>query len=343
MPAPVAVQLICPGLFGPIGLRREDLPATPTIDRLLARAVARTASHADPVAAMLHAFGVSAPAGMDLPSAPICLLADDPRRASSGFWFHADPVYLRPDRDQVLLFAGPSLELRRDEADALVLAFNAHFAADGLELIAPDPGRWYLRVPGPASLVTCPTHAVNRRPINPYLPSGSDSRRWIAWINEAQMLFHGNPINLARERAGRPTIGGIWPWGGGVLPPVGAGPALVIGDQALAVGLARAANSRLLPLDRAESVVGLELPESTLIFWDRLWSAQEDDDTGSWLEALNRLEVLAASLTRALAVGHLGQLVLAVGGNSFELMRAFRYKFWRRYGNLEKRIELIGN
>jgi hypothetical protein len=318
------------------------MPATPAIDRFLARAVDRRAAHADPVAAMLHAFGVSAPAGMDFPSAPICLLADDPDRASEGYWFHADPAYLRADRDQVLLFAGPSLDLRRGEADALVQVFNSHFAADGLELIAPHPARWYLRVTSPPSLMTCPIHAVNRRPINSYLPSGSDARRWIAWINEAQMLFHGHPVNLAREREGRPTIGGIWPWGGATLPSVSGGPALVVGDHVLSVGLARAANSRLMPLDSAGELMALDLPESTLIFWDRLWCSLEDDDSGSWLDALPGLETLVVALGRALAARHMTQLVLTVGGDRFELTRADTYKFWRRRGKLEKRLDSIG-
>lgn len=142
------LTLICPGLFGPIDPRSRGLAPTPALDRLLSRADGAAAGPRDPLETLAGAFGLVRTPGADLPSAALCLLADAPDLDPSGFWFHADPVHLRPDRDRLLLFGGPALGVHEDEAAALAQSFNAHFAADGLALAAPRPDRWYLRVPG---------------------------------------------------------------------------------------------------------------------------------------------------------------------------------------------------
>ncbi|MCZ7655242.1 MAG: hypothetical protein M5R42_14705 [Rhodocyclaceae bacterium] len=51
------------------------------------------------------------------------------------------------------------------------------------------------------------------RTIEPFLPQGDDAREWRRFINEAQVLLHNHPINMAREAEGRPTVNSLWPWG----------------------------------------------------------------------------------------------------------------------------------
>lgn len=336
-----AVQVIAPGLFGPVAATRDSLPATPTLDRLLARAGCAPATSSDPDALLMAAFGISLPADATVPSAALSLWADDPRQPPEGYWLHADPIHLRPDRDQLLLFAGPSLQLSRDEADALVQAFNRHFHEDALVLHAPRPGRWYLHVPAAPLLTTRSVHAVNRRAMDRYLPVGADARRWIAWINEAQMLFYGHPVNEAREREGRPAISGVWTWGGGTLPRLSGGTGLVIADHPLAVGLARAAGSRRLPLDEANSLLDLQRPERTLVYWDELAQSLEEGDARQWSRELDRFEELASRLSQGLTSKGIGRLSLAVDGQTFELTGTDLRKFWRNAPALRKRLELI--
>jgi hypothetical protein len=239
-------------------------------------------------------------------------------------------VHLRPDRDRLLLFAGPSLGVRADEAESLTESFNAHFAGDGLRLSAAEPSAWYLRVPLGAGLRTRPLHRVVGRPIDAHLPQGPDAKAWARWQNEAQMLFFSHPVNEARERLGRPVISGVWPWGGGVLPELTQGPDLTVADHPLAQGLAGASGGRSLGLDGwcpSRGGPGASL----LVFWDRLWWPMLEGDAPAWNRALAALEILMADLLGTLRSGGIRSLTVDDGEEwRFALSPGDLRRPWRR-------------
>ena len=330
------VHLICPGLFGLPCPDPRALPQTPSLDRFLARADQKESPPRDPLETLAAQFGVRARPGGDLPSAALCLLAEAPDQARAGCWFHADPVHLRADRDRLLLFGGPSLAVTDAEAAALVSAFNAHFEAEGLVLMAPGPNRWYLRVPTVPRLRTQRMHRVSGRPLDAARLTGPEAGDWNRWQNEAQMLFHQHPVNQAREAAGLPGISGVWTWGGGVLPQVPGGPDLLAADHPLGLGLAGAMCGRRLALSelgQSPSIWQALAPESVLIFWDRLWWLALAADSDAWCAALMELEVLIAGLTADLAAGRIRSLVLDDGERwGFGLTAWGLRRFWRRGG-----------
>lgn len=337
------LSLLCPGLFGPLDLSPGHLVSTPVLDRLLARAEGGTTEPRDPLETLAAAFGVSPSAGGDLPSAPLCLVGEGLPPDPSECWYHADPVHLRPDRDRLLLFAGPDLAIHPEESEALVAAFNRHFGGDGLHLVATHPDLWYLRTDRPPALRTRPLHAVLGRALDAGMPTGPNAGPWTRWQTEAQMLFFGHPVNRERERLGRPTLGGLWTWGGGQLPRVTAGPALTFADHPLAVGLARSAGQVLRGLDALESgdpLAGAPAgSEEMLVFWDRLWWPALSGDEGAWISELERLEELAAALLAGLAAGRLGLLRIDDGSSyRFTLTRKGLRRFWRRRGGLAARL-----
>lgn len=327
------LELICPGLFGPIDLSADGQIATTAIDRLLSRADGGATQPRDPLEILAARFGLAAASGSDLPSAPLCLLSDAPELDPSGFWLHADPVHLYADRDRLILFAGPSLDLQADESAALAATFNDHFESDGLRLIVTDPGRWYLYSIRTPDLITRPLHAVAGGPVDGALPTGTDARDWIRWQNEAQMLFYTHPVNQARERRGAPTIGAIWTWGGGRLPSVGMGPDLMIADHPFAVGLCKAAGTRLLAPGSWQG--DLDTNGSTVIFWDEHWWPALNGDTQGWLAGLAELESMVAGLLDALMKGGVSGLTLDDGqSRRFEASRGGMLRFWRQRGRL---------
>ncbi len=339
----MTIRLICPGLFGPSGLASGPLPKTPALDRLLARADCLEIAPRDPLELLALAFGLGPAApDRDLPFAALCMLAERPDLASQGCWLHADPVHLRPDRDRLLLFAGASLAVQGSEANALMLAFNAHFAEDGLELMVTGSGRWYLRVREVPELRTWPLHRVHGRAVDAYLPTGPDARTWARWQNEAQMLFFQQPVNRAREAAGRPTIGGVWTWGGGVLPQVPGGPRLTVADDPLGVGLARASGCRVLGLDELIRTAEGWPPaaiDSAVAFWDRLWWPALEGDWDAWKGAVTGLETLAERLLADLGTGRIRTLTIEDGiGTSFAVSRRSLLRFWRRGEGLHDRV-----
>ena len=278
MSRPPRLDLLIPGLLGPVPVPPEEVPPTPVLSRLLGRADRLAVSDrplangpspktdrppavdgpagadrllgaatADPCRTLFHLFGYAPAPERDCPSAPYCRLADhqtdDPGMVPDTFVLHADPVHLRPDRDRLVLFAGSDFAPDRAEADALVALFNQHLGGEGLHLEAPTPARWYLLSEQPPELVTQPLAAVLGRPIAGQLPQGPEARRWARLLNEVQMLFHHSEVNQRREAAGIPTLNGLWLWGGGrpLLPPSGqVGYARVFSADPLARGLARA-------------------------------------------------------------------------------------------------------
>jgi hypothetical protein len=331
------VHLICPGLLGPISHDTAALPPTPALDWLLSRARVKETEPRDPLETLAGAFGLSAAPEADLPSASLCLQALGHRTEPGTCWFHADPVHLRPDRDRLLLFAGPSLRIAPAEAESLVAAFNAHFALDGLHLVTAGPSRWFLRLPKVPRLRTHPLHQVAGRPLDAQLPVGPDAGAWARWQSEAQMLFHAHPVNRERELRGLPALSGVWTWGGGVLPILTQGPQgpnLTVADHPLALGLAGTSGGRSLGLDGwgpSQRAPG----DSVLVFWDRLWWPMLEGDAPVWARALGELETLVEGLLQTLRSGRIETLTLDDGQERrFTLSRADLLRFWRRRGTL---------
>lgn len=325
------LTLICPGLFGPIPAVPETLPTVPAIDRLLARADRIPTGGGDAATALLRHFGVSTDPERDAPTAAISLLGESPDARCDGYWMHADPVHLRPDRDRLLLFAGAGVAPDRAEADALVALFNSHFAADGLRLTAPHPNRWYLRSDRDLALRTEPLGHVMGGPVPLDVPSGADARHWRGLMNEVQMLFYVSEVNRLREQARRPAINGIWTWGGGVLPErSGAPPEAVVGDDPLTAGLARRCGVAHCSLEGWSPHASLP-GRRHLVLWDRLGGALLERDLAAWSTALLALDATIAVLEARIKRGDLDEVLLdPCRGNGYRLTRSTARRFWRR-------------
>jgi hypothetical protein len=252
---------------------------------------------------------------------------------------HADPVHLRPDRDRLRLFDARQLGISRAEADALVAEVNAHFAGDGLRLVAPAAARWYLTAERPPALETAPLERVIGRSLDGHLPDGSDARRWAALMNEVQMLLFQSPVNQAREAAGRPAVNGLWTWGGGHWRPLPNDrvPARVQGGGPLAVGLAAAAGAAAEPLPaHAEAA-----PGTTLAVHDRLLDAALDADETAWAAAAVALDRWLAPVLDALRGGALAELTIdACDGRGWRVRRAGLLRLWRRPRPLVARLSV---
>ncbi len=340
------LDLLIPGLLGPVPVHPDDLPPAPVLGRLLGRAdrlpLPGGPAGTDPLATLFALFGVASSSGRDLPSAPFCRLADCPGADPQAYVLHADPVHFRPDRDRLLLFAGPRLAPSQEEADALTALFNQHFVTDGLRLEAPTPDRWYLLAQHPPDLVTSPLHAAMGRPVAGLLPTGPDSRAWARILNEVQMLFHHAETNRQREAAGRLSLGGIWPWGGGRLSDMHpqADYGQVFAADPLATGLALAAGipATPLPADQADLLAATNSPVAAiLLHWHGLWEPVLEADGAGWIDGLRVLETWLAALTARMG-SRLALNLFPGNGECFRYRSQSRYRFWRQPFPLGKRL-----
>jgi hypothetical protein len=339
---PSRIDLIVPGLFGPVPVHPGDLPPTPALGRLLGRADTRAVPAVGPEETLLACFGVDRAPDRDAPSAPYCRLAELPGGDPSGYFLHADPVHLHPDRDRLLLFDATHLDLARQESTALVDLFNGPFAEQGLRLEAATAAHWYLRVEPPPLLRTTPLHEAVGRDVRPLLPSGPDARAWARTINEAQMLFHHAETNRARERAGRPSVSGIWPWGGGRLPATSRGSdyVQVCAGHALAQGLAAFARVPAHPVpEDARDLLAWGGKGAVLVYADPLWRPLLEADGRAWLGGLQRLEGWLTVLAQARRARGTRLDLYPCDGHCYRFGSRSRWRFWRRRATLADRLQ----
>ncbi len=178
----------------------------------------------------------------------------DARDAGNSLWLRADPVHVRPDLNGVrLLSHGDALLLEQDEAGLFLDALRPLLADAGLEIDAPVPGRWYLRLPPDVELPPmAPVEDALGEDLFDHLPGGPAGRRWRALLTEAQVVLHNHPHNTARAAAGLAPVNSLWFWGAGRLPSrVALDHARVLSDDDGLRAMALLAGASADPLPRA--------------------------------------------------------------------------------------------
>jgi hypothetical protein len=300
-----------PGLLGPVpgGASDAGQPA-PNLERLLARSDRQR----EPVgydAALCGLFGITRPAGGDLPTAAIVRFGET-GDAPEGFVMHADPLQLLPDRDSVLAFGLDDDGLSNDELGELLEAFNRHFGDEGLRLHGRPGGQLYLHCEHPPLIRTHPLSSVIGRNLDRYLPEGEHQRRWRNLLNETQMLCHAMAFNQTREVQGRATVAGLWFSGGGTLPDeVGGEIARVIGDCPLAAGLV---------------ALGSGSGDSEVIIEHAAWRALLHADAGDWTRSVGELDRGLPGWQQGCAALYLHPC----NGDVYRWHTGADWRFWRR-------------
>jgi hypothetical protein len=209
----VNLVLVLPGLLAARPVQADVV--APAIARLVAASAPPVRVAEDIGAVLAPRYGIVRQT--DWPLAPV-------RAAAAGivlgnaYWLTADPVTLAVGQFDVG-FAGVVTDLTRGEADALLSTLNAHFAADGIEFVAPRPHAWFVSVPRAPDLVTHPRAATARCTLRDLTPSGRDAGTWTRWQHEIQMLLHEHAVNTARVERGLAPVNSVWFAQGGTAPP----------------------------------------------------------------------------------------------------------------------------
>ncbi|MEO8136803.1 MAG: hypothetical protein ABI831_22865 [Betaproteobacteria bacterium] len=210
--APVALDLSI------VEMTRHGTQA-PHLERLLATAQ-MSRLEATPERWLCAQLGIAV--GAEPPVAALRLAAEaapapDPRE---GYWLCADPVVTTLGIDMVRI-DGMATDLTSIVAEAMIRDLNAVLAAEGVELFAPHPSRWYVRAAGVQQLTTTALWRAIGGSMLSALPRGADGPAWRTRLNEAQMLLHSHPANAVDESGGQRPAGSVWWWGGGAWPEFG--------------------------------------------------------------------------------------------------------------------------
>jgi len=290
----------------------------------------------DPIgfeARLMAVFGVEVMSDQDWPVAPVTRLADM-GVADQDWWIRADPVYLEPRRDSLVLQSG--LKLRQDDADRLVAELNAAMNGEGWRIKAASPERWYLKPPNAPEIRTTPLRAARGRDVHDLLPRGPDWKTWHTRLSEFQILMHTSPVNAEREANGLLPANSVWFWGGGRLPaPKPDQWARIWTEDPLGLGLARLAG---IPVSSGQPDMGvwksvasgqflIIAPEDPLSPGGR-GSESKPPVWEQWLE----------DLLQAVHGGNVDSLTLIPDeGPIYHYRRPYRWRFWRRIAQPDSR------
>lgn len=318
------VVLFLPGLFaGPM--------SSPVITRLLARADRVDVGAEGSATRCFALFGIETSPDTDLPVAAVARIADM-GIIDRDWWIRADPVYLEPHRDRLVLRTVPRLSL--DEAERLAAELNESLALDDWLLRAPQPDRWYLKPGGTPAIVTTPLAEAVGQDVHPLLPRGADQRAWHTRLNELQILLHTASVNAEREKRGELPANSVWFWGGGRLPRIEQGAwQAVWADDPVSLGLARLSGIPGRPLPSAAAGV-LENPQEGLhlVVQDHLAEVLLQAQVEGWSRAAALIvEDWLEPLIEAVHRGNLAALsIMSDSGPAFWYVRRHRWRFWRR-------------
>lgn len=250
-------------------------------------------------------------------------------------WLCLDPIHLRVEQTRLRVDDPQLLALSTAEAESLAVSLAPTFAALGtLHVLSPTAWNLRLHTKAPALTLLPPLPEHITRAAMP-LPKSEATAPWRHAINEANMVLHTHPVNLAREAAGQLTINTLWPWGNGCLPasPMKAAAPLKAfwGNELVAQG---AAMQQGIPVKNLPSRFEKLTTHNALILLDLLELPARNGDTDAWRAALLQLETdwltpLLALLKRR-QIKHL-RLIAPGEAASFELniSRHRVWQFWR--------------
>jgi hypothetical protein len=192
----------------------SNLPSSSALAQLLAKG--RVMQFETPLEALICGqYGVQS--SSDYPIAAICAAADG-LDVGDAYWLRADPVHLVLQRDCFSLDESMPLLVDAVHAKSMVASLNQHFNQDGLMFFMGASGAWYVRTEQmPAIKTSLPSVAAGKN-IHQFLPQGPESSKWLAVLNEVQMLLFEHPANETRESVGEPAVNSIWLSGGGFMP-----------------------------------------------------------------------------------------------------------------------------
>ena len=263
---------------------------------------------------------------------------------SGGFRLRADPVHLRADIADLVLFTASDIDLPPGEAAALARIVNDALGPHGPFLDAAHPHRWYVVLDAPARVSTTALSLAAGVQVSEAMPRGPDAPRWHRWMNEVQMALHECPVNLERERRGAAPVNSVWPWGAGSLSPAPeeSHPFVQVwSDDVLLRGLARRAGALhgATPAGATEWLDGNPRPGVHLAVFDDLYPAVRRTDIDAWRTGLARLSrSWAQPLLGALDRGVVSRVAIRdERGHRFTATRRRLFR-WRRGAGLAARI-----
>ena len=133
--------------------------------------------------------------------------------------FRLNLVTLQPHYGRLYMEDFSAGHISTAEARELILCLQEELG-DGSFTFHPGISYRHLMVwhGGRDALTFTPPHDLTHQSIEGHLPKGEGAGELIRLTTSAQMLLNTHPVNLLREKDGKPTANSIWLWGHGRAP-----------------------------------------------------------------------------------------------------------------------------
>ena len=260
-----------------------------------------------------------------------------------GSWL-LTPSHVTIGLDHALLIDPSELELNPDESQALADVAAQSLSEHGFRLFLASPHAWFLHGERELNLQAHGWRMAAGRNVDAYLPSGPDARLWRRMLSEVQMLWHQNPVNLAREQRGAPPVNMLWLEGRATRVPTRSSMVLWSRNEAIrrlvqASGGQAPDTQNMLPApDEFALLTALALQQDArdLVVELSAWSqARRRDDSHQWLTEWQRFDACLRDLAlpeRLPATFSSIRVILTGERRRLELQRerSTRWKLWRR-------------
>jgi hypothetical protein len=248
----------------------------------------------------------------------------------------ATPVHLSAGLSRVHLDHRGLLRLGAAEQAALTRAFAHAFAGSGFTLAGLPCGEFVLQAPGIAAVPTTEPARCAGGEIAAALPHGAQAAALRRVAAEIEMWLHGEEMNAVRTRLGRPSVHGLWLWGGGdsaVAPvPRALVPApLGFGSDAYLDGLWRLHGDSCRPLPQDLSAVLALAADAPLVLALSVAAELQQSLHESFAQALAALDArFIAPALAALPGGTLAGVTLLANDTALTVHRRSALRIWRR-------------
>jgi len=286
---------------------------------------------------LLKLFDVAVEPGSDVPVGAFTryLIKGDVNR--EHWCMRADPVYIQPNRDHLLLMGNAGIDFSFDDAQRLVNDINTLYADTHWHLTALTPRQWLLEQENAATVNSHSLSQAVGKNIKEFLPDGAEAKQWHAIMNELQMFLHSHPLNQQRQMQGKSVINSIWFWGAGVLPANSHESkqppyAQCWSDEPLSLSLAKLTGVPRadLPASAMDWLRHAITAGSHFLMLEHLHNDEVRHDPLTWWQALTDFNNdWLAPLIEALRKNEINELVVIGDERVYQLTRRLSNRWWK--------------
>ncbi|HEX5056428.1 MAG TPA: hypothetical protein VFX02_08005 [Gammaproteobacteria bacterium] len=245
-------------------------------------------------------------------------------RFPDEYCYYCEPVHLRADIADALVFDRSHFVLTRTEAQLLVDAIN-EYLPDDLWIEKAPSNRWYLLSGKEISGSVPALQEMQGRPVGGILTGKASAAEWRLLMNELQILLHQHPVNIRREQRGELPVNGVWIYTGRAVQILGYTVGHVVTHSLDMRTACRALN--IVSVQRLDEAVFSGDDHDILVFDESLDSKINDRKSGLELMEMNWFEQAYAWLQKGLVK----EIVIdPADGRRFVIRRNSLKRFWKR-------------